>query len=150
MIRIVALSTLIVAGFAVSADAQMGRDRGAALWQDADTDNDGRITRAEVEAARAAQFAAADADGDGQLTEAELAASHAASAAERAEAQAARRISRMDVNGDGTLSIGEIPSMMRIFDRLDTNGDGAIDADERAQARYHRGEDRKGHRRDRG
>ena len=75
MIRIFSLTLLIFAGMAVSATAQ-GRHGGAYgdLWQQADTDTDGRITRAEADAARAGMFASSDTDGNGLLSAKEMAA----------------------------------------------------------------------------
>lgn len=79
-----------------------------------DADGDGRVTRAELDAARAARLeamaarlAAADADGDGALTEAEFAASGAG------ERGLARLIERFDADGDGSVSREELLATAR-------------------------------------
>ena len=101
-----------------------------------DTDGDGNITQAEVDAARQARFAEADVDGDGQLTRAEL----EAFGEMRRETRKMRRrdaaFETMDANGDGTIGPNEFGGPEdRIFDRLDTDGDGTITAEEREAAR---------------
>lgn len=138
---IAAVALIAVASTAVIATAhdRGGRGEGpregrgpAMLFERFDTDNDGSITKAEVEAAVAARFAEADANGDGQLSAEELAAAAEARRMERqAERQAARidrMIERMDENGDGTLSLEEMAAMpeARMFDRLDADEDGVI------------------------
>jgi Ca2+-binding EF-hand superfamily protein len=64
-----------------------------------------------------------------------------AQAAERAEARAARMVSRMDTDGDGKLSAAEMQSgprrdgasgarFARMLERLDTDKDGALSREE--------------------
>jgi Ca2+-binding EF-hand superfamily protein len=94
-----------------------------------DTDKDGKVTVAEIEAFRVARFAAADVNGDGLLDKDELAAFRLEEMQARADAQAARMIERMDGSGDGKLAADEMPGMTGgkpLFDRVDTDGDGAI------------------------
>jgi Ca2+-binding EF-hand superfamily protein len=47
-------------------------ERRLAAFREQDSDGDGRISRAEFDAARAARFAALDADGDGRVTREEM------------------------------------------------------------------------------
>ena len=75
----------------------MRGDRGAAMFQQFDTDGDGAITKAEIDAAAAARFAEADADKDGKLSAEELAA--------RGPAQ---MFDRLDADKDGTLTAEEL------------------------------------------
>ena len=107
---------------------------GLAPLETYDTDGDGIITQAEIEARRAERFAQADGDGDGALSAEELIAMEEAIREEvrqaRALAQANEAIARMDDNGDGRLQSEELeartPRVAPIFDRLDTDNDGGI------------------------
>lgn len=89
-----------------------------------DSDGDGWITRAELDAMRAARFAEADSDGDGKLSAAELEA--------RGAQRAARMMKRLDANGDALLAPEEIAQARRgggpdrMFARADSDGDGSL------------------------
>lgn len=93
-----------------------------------DINADGQLTRAELEAQRAARFSEADSNGDGMLSIAEL----QAQGSERAAKRAARMMDRLDANKDGQLTAEEMSQgrrgggLERMFDRVDTNEDGAI------------------------
>jgi hypothetical protein len=94
-----------------------------------DADKDGKVTEAEIEAARTARVTTADANKDGLMSAEELAAMQLAEMTARANAMAAEMITRMDSDGDGLLSVAEMaagPGPARFFDRVDTDGDGAI------------------------
>ena len=107
---------------------------GLAPLQTYDTDGDGTITEAEIEARRAERFTAADANGDGALSAEELIAMEEAIREEvrqtHATAQATAAITRMDDNGDGLLQAEELearaPQIAPIFDELDTDNSGGI------------------------
>ena len=88
-------------------------------------------------ASMAARFGEADADGDGKLSRDEVVARMSERSRNRIEARADRMIARMDDDGDGMLSMGEMQSGMggRMFDRLDADGDGAISRGEFAGMR---------------
>jgi len=105
-----------------------------------DADKDGKITKAEVEAHRAARVAAADADKDGKLSAAELKAQATERAGSRADDMVAKMIERRDSDGDGLISVAEMaagPSPLAVFDRVDSDKDGAISAEEAEAARQH-------------
>jgi Ca2+-binding EF-hand superfamily protein len=113
----------------------MGMDHGGPRdgmflnFDEIDADKDGKITAAELEAHRAARFAAADANKDGSLSAEELVAMHEAARAERQLARSTDMIARFDANGDGLLSADEMPQPGEgkgMFDRIDTDKDGAI------------------------
>lgn len=73
---------------------------------------------------------AADTDGDGKVSKAEFIA-----AAKAGKGDPAKRFAKIDTNGDGVLDKSEIDAMLaRRFKKLDTNGDGVASADERAAA----------------
>lgn len=94
-----------------------------------DADKDGKVTKAEITAARTAHVTAADANSDGKLSGDELAAMQMARMAERANDRATRMVAELDVDGDGMLTVSELivrPMPDRMFDRLDADGDEAI------------------------
>ncbi len=105
-----------------------------------DADKDGKITKAEVEAHRAARVVALDADKDGKLSAAELKAQAMERAGARADDMVARMIERHDTDGDGLISVAEMaagPSPLSVFDRIDSDKDGAISVEEAEAARKH-------------
>lgn len=138
-----ALSTAVQAqdAEAPAADqAEMGDDIaiGGIDFATLDTDKDGKISVAEMEAFRTARVAAMDSDQDGKLSAAELSAMHMARMQVRADAMAARMIERHDADGDGFLTVAELatpPAPQRLFERADTDGDGALSAAEVEAAR---------------
>jgi len=92
-----------------------------------DTDNNGKVTAAEIEADQSRLFRALDIDGDGKLSVEEV--------SRRGYILQIWRVTTMfdlmDVNGDRQLTINEISApMQRWFSRYDRNGDGAMDAGE--------------------
>jgi Ca2+-binding EF-hand superfamily protein len=144
------LGTLVAATLATAALAERGGGGPMGLGHDGpfgafdfaaiDSDGDGKITRDELAAHRAARLAAMDTDKDGKLSEAELRAHVMERAGERAEAMAARMIERLDSDGDGLVSAEEMaagPARLDIFDRIDRDGDGAISEAEAEAARKH-------------
>ena len=120
-------------------------------FQEFDADKDGKVTEAEVEAFKAAQFAKIDANSDGKVTAEEMVAFHDAQEAARKTERAAKMIERMDSDADGALTAEELaagPQPKSLFDRLDSDGDGAVTEAEVQAARDHMGE--RGGRHDRG
>jgi len=142
-IGLVALSAVMLAGAGIAdtmrGDQGMGMMMGPMLdIATLDTDKDGKISEAEIEAHRAAQLAAVDADKNGLLSAEELAAMHVKAMTERANAMAQRMIERLDGDGDGLLSAAELasrPMPANLFDRIDANEDGFIDQAEIDAAR---------------
>ena len=117
-------------------------------WDDADGDNDGRISRAEASANAGldSRFASVDTDGDGFVTRDEYMAYYKANAAQGAEHAAAHSAvvatdlwRRFDANGDGRLSAMEIELDARLkadFGAIDADDDGFVsDAEYRAYYR---------------
>lgn len=121
-----------------------------------DANKDGKVTPQEMDAHREAEFKARDTDGDGLLSKDEM----IAAAMERVRAGMEKRIGRMvekrDADGDGKISLAEMPGGdergARMFERMDADGDGAISAEEVAamKDRGMRGKHRHGHGRDHG
>jgi hypothetical protein len=99
-----------------------------------DSNGDGAVTRAEVDAARAAEFARLDADRDGALTRDEMRAGH-----HRGRGQGPEDGRGPDANNDGSVTREEFlarPNAM--FDSLDANDDGVLSTAEMAERRGHR------------
>ncbi len=97
----------------------------------ADTNNDGMIGREEAKALPriAEQFDAIDANRDGFVTMDELRAYHQAHKGE----QRAEMWKKLDADGDGRLSRGEVaghPRLANGFDAIDANKDGFLSVEE--------------------
>ena len=121
-----------------------GEGRGAMLTEMFDTmdaDKDGKLTYAEMEAHRKAEFAAADTNGDGVLSPEELSARALARFQEKLGERTQGMLDTMDNDGNGSLSeaeMGEGPGM-RNFARIDADNDGFVTRDEiQAGMKHHK------------
>ena len=115
-----------------------------------DADKDGKITSAEFDAFRTAEFAKADTNSDGQLSAEELAAKVVVEMTARAAEMAGKMIERSDENADGQLSAEEMASGPRaptLFERADADGDGSITKSEADAMKDEMGRHGKRHRR---
>jgi hypothetical protein len=84
---------------------------------------------------REPRIMAADTDGDGRVSRAEFTA-----AATGGKGDPARRFTRLDRNGDGYVDRAEVDVMLgRRFRRLDADGDGMVTPLERATAKTTKG-----------
>lgn len=120
-----------------------------------DANGDGKITKEEFDAQRAAKVDALDANKDGMISADELVAMHMKGAQERAEARAKRMIEAHDSNGDGMLSAAELAVRAEpkdMFAMFDADGDGAVTQEEvKAFAdKMHERMERRGHDGERG
>lgn len=123
-----ALAALLAASGAALAQGGEGLRR-------MDANQDGKLTRAEAQAARAKLFETVDANRDGAVTPEEAQAARERARMERQQ----RAMARLDANKDGRISRDEfVRSEMRMFERMDPDGDGVIDLDA-LPARPHRG-----------
>ncbi len=128
------------AGVALAQNDAPQRTRGDHFFQ-ADSNNDGAVTRAEYDAARTAHFARLDTNNDGNLTREERRAERG----ERGGRGHGRRggghmLTSADANSDGDITREEFlarPTAM--FARMDADNNGVISASERPQ-RPERGE----------
>ncbi len=103
-----ALGVLVMTG---AAHAQMG---GGAMFMQADANKDGKVTAAEMKAAREARFATLDVNKSGFIESGEM-------------GQGAMMMGRMDADKDGKLSKAEFTDTTQMFGFMDKNKDGAID-----------------------
>jgi Ca2+-binding EF-hand superfamily protein len=114
------------------AEAQTG-GRMSAMLDNADTDHDGRITRAEFIQARKAMFDKLDRNHDGVVSRDDF------GRLRRFKPKAADKIDLFikatDADHDGRVTRAELDAApTTLFDRMDANHDGAIDDTERAAA----------------
>lgn len=100
-----------------------------------DANNDGFVSREEATSfpRLAAQFDAADTDKDGRLDAAEMQAHREAMHGER-RAHGEQRWKAADTDGDAAISREEakasMPRLAAEFDKVDANGDGKVTRDE--------------------
>lgn len=111
-----------------------GRGDAATLFERADADGDGLVTRAEYIAARNARFDRMDRNHDGVVEKSDF------GRLARFRPQAASRldaiIGQADANHDGRLTRAELAAApVPIFDRADANHDDRVDKDEIARLR---------------
>lgn len=107
---------------------------GSRLFERADANADGAVSRAEAESLLAAEQAGLDADRDGSVSFEELKAFRAA----KREQRARERFARHDADGDGRVSLAEFNQRFeRRFVFLDRNDDGQISEDERPRHGRH-------------
>jgi len=100
-----------------------------------DGDGDGKVSREEFQPPQKPRgrgpMAAADANDDGAVSRAEMEAALETAIAERTELMRERMTSRfdaMDADGDGVVTAEEVAG--QAFDRMDRDGDGFISEDE--------------------
>ena len=129
---------VLVPAIGLAADRSAGAmiPRSAGQFNKADTDGNGKLSRAEVEKALpqlAGRFDQIDADKDGQLSRRELSAWKKARRSER-QAKAAERFKHADTDGDGAISRAEAeqhaPRLAKRFGQIDSNKDGKLTQDE--------------------
>lgn len=154
------VTALTALTLAAPAFAQDGPMEPGMMFEALDTDKDGNVTQAEIDAAKTARFAAADTNSDGKLDEAEMLAQaeamqveHMAAMLERMKAAMPKRVAHMmielDANSDGFVTPEEMDDshMARMFDRLDENEDAMISVGEAEDMRHgmHGGKHGRGH-----
>jgi Ca2+-binding EF-hand superfamily protein len=129
-----AASATLVNAAGHSEGGPKGPHGGMPKFEEMDANNDGQLSKDEMDAFAKAHFAKMDANNDGLLSAEEMAQDGANKMMRRQE----RMISRMDQNDDGLLSFDEINAKMaqrgeKMFERLDADGDGLLSKDEMAK-----------------
>jgi hypothetical protein len=123
------IAALLVTGAALAHERGPHRGFGAKL----DTDGDGKVQVAEIEARAVKHAAELDANGDGTIEIAEMKAWREAQRAKREQA----RMARLDANGDGAVSVEEfVGAHTERMARRDANQDGVISRDEMRPLRH--------------
>ena len=118
---------------AVDASAKPGEHK-RPNFSEMDADGSGEITLDELQARMQARFDAADTDNDGALSQAEV----EAAAVERTKKRVAKMFERRDADGDGSLSLEESQGRRdpaRFFARMDADNSGGISEEEFTDAR---------------
>jgi Ca2+-binding EF-hand superfamily protein len=130
MLTAAALLSLVSA----SSMAQMMRQGGEGIFERADANNDGSVTKEELIAARGQQFAKFDRNSDGYLDSNDV----PKRLAERRKQNGGGEMQggQFDTDGDGKVSKDEfINGPTLIFDRADTDKNNVLDAKELAAAK---------------
>lgn len=127
-------TAILAAVLALAAGAALAQGAPGAR---ADTNGDGKVTLAEFKAARVGMMLRSDANHDGKVSKAELEAGMAAmrgaggGAPKGPGGGGGMMFAMMDGNKDGFLTRPEIEKMVeRRFQRIDVNGDGSLSAGE--------------------
>ncbi len=101
------------------------------LFDAVDADGDATVTRAEIEAYRAARIAEADISGDGALSLEEFDTLYR----DFTRARMVDAFQRLDADGDAVISEAEMTTRVdRLVERLDRNGDGDLTLQPRGAA----------------
>lgn len=134
-------SSLAVAGVAFGGVAFAGggdcdkagghAGRGAARFEQVDSNKDGKISLAELTASRETWLTQVDTNKDGVATQSEIEASMASHRQERVQ----KMFERDDANKDGKLSREETRMPSAFFEKADANKDGALTLAELTDAR---------------
>lgn len=130
------MSRLFIAtvGLILSSAPAMAQMRGEGIFERADTNSDGSVTRAEFVAARGDQFAKLDRNSDGYVDSSD--APKRLAARRQKNGGADFMVGQFDTDGDGKVTRQELvdgPTL--IFDRADADKNDVLDAKELAAAK---------------
>jgi hypothetical protein len=114
---------------AAAAEEEPGCQRPQVTTREAEGTGDGGITAAKHEATASKRFEMMDTDKDGKISVAEINASHGAESIVWANrpASPAEKIRSLDRNRDGVLTVAEYTiGSQRMFEELDVDGNGIL------------------------
>lgn len=126
-----AFAGVALAGGGGGCDKAGGMGRGAARFEEIDTNKDAKISLAELTTSREAWLTRIDTNKDGVATQAEIDASRAS----QGQARLQKMFEREDANNDARLSRDETRLPSAWFEKADANKDGALTAAELTDAR---------------
>lgn len=110
-------------------------EHGEKFFERFDTNQDGKVTQAEIEQVRADRFARFDANEDGKLSLEEYEALWLDAMREHIE----KRFQKLDNDGDSAITTEEFGEFStKLFSRMDRNGDGEITRDELSSRHHHK------------
>lgn len=134
MLASVTTLTIIGVGIATTGSAfaddkkRKGKGKRGVNIERIDTDKSGTISLEEFASVGLGKMIAADKDGDGILSTDEVSA---AMEAERKRRREEAMMRRLDVNGDGSITVAELQDRMsKQFALLDRNSDGSLSEEE--------------------
>jgi Ca2+-binding EF-hand superfamily protein len=127
--------TLVSAALLILLSAPaMAQMRGEGIFERADTNHDGTVTREEYVAARAEQFAKLDRNSDGYIDNSDVPKRLAARRQQKGGGDFL--VGQFDANGDGKVSKDEfVQGPTLAFDRADSDKNNVLDAKELAAAK---------------
>ena len=151
MVKACAFAVSAFLGLAVLAAPALA-DKGHRLFDRADKNGDGFVTRVEFNASRAVMFARLDSSGDGAITQAEIDQARKAfrermgkppvnpdKAQNKAHKAHRGFLTKIDANGDGRVGGAEFAAAGdRMFAKLDSNGDGQLTKEEMPRRHKHK------------
>lgn len=132
---VTSVSALMITGVAVAKDGDKKRGKRGMqqMIEKVDADKSGSISLEEFSNIGTGKMISADADGDGILSADEI---HAEMEAERKRRLQERMTRRLDIDGDGTVTVAELKDMQaKRFAVLDKNSDGLLSEDELSKSR---------------
>lgn len=135
---ITSISALMITGAAVAKDGDKKRGKRGFqnMIEKIDTDKSGSISLEEFANLGTGKMISADKNGDGILTADEI---QAEMEAERERRRLERMTRRLDIDGDGTVTVAELKNMQaKRFAVLDLNSDGSLSRDELRKIRKKR------------
>jgi Ca2+-binding EF-hand superfamily protein len=119
---------------AARAVAQQRQPDPSRIFDSADTNGDGVITREEFHAARERMFVRLDRNGDGYIDKGDM--SGRLAGRQKAQERLAELVTQLDRDGDGRVSKTEfVDGPTPLFDRADTDHNGELSKEEVAAIR---------------
>ncbi|HZX72068.1 MAG TPA: EF-hand domain-containing protein [Rhodanobacter sp.] len=109
----------------------MMHDNMVMMWNAADTDHDGYLSKAEYDAYATSQFTKMDTNGDGKLSKSEMMAGEKRMHPKMSHAEMTKMWKAMDTDSKSAISQDQYMTHAdTMFAKWDTNGDGKLSKDE--------------------